>query len=101
MEIADMRLKDYYKPDDAELEAAFREVYYFVQDFTPTGKFLVWLILRIMGDRLYVRVAQKMHRETMSTLNDVGCGMHADVFQRKRKERAAIRNEARGFVRAE
>jgi hypothetical protein len=96
-----MRLKDYDNPSEHEMEAAFREVYYFAQDFTRPAKILVWLILRMMGDRLYRRIAQKMHSETMSTLNDVGCGMHSDVFERKRKERAEIRKSARGFVRAE
>lgn len=96
-----MLLKDYYSPNDYELEAAYREIYYFVQGFPLAGKILVWLILRIMGDRLYVRIAQKMHGETMSTLNDAACGMHAKFFERKRKERAEIKNSARGFVRAE
>lgn len=96
-----MLLKDYEKPDEHEMEAAFREVSYFVQNFTPAGKVLVWLILRIMGDRLYNRVAQKMHRETMSILQDVACGMHSGFFERKRRERAEIRNSARCFVRAE
>lgn len=96
-----MLLKQYDKPDDAELEAAFREVYYFAQNFTLTGKVLVWLVLRIMGDRLYFLIAQKMHQETMSTLQDAACGMHAAFFERKRKERAEIKKSARGFIRAD
>jgi hypothetical protein len=93
-------LKNYDEPNEEELEAAFREIYYFVQGFTRLEKILVWLILRRTGDRLFRRVAQKMHQRTMQTLNHASVGMHKDFFRRKRQEREAIRRESRGFVRA-
>lgn len=95
-----MLLKDYNNPDEPELEAAFREVYYFIQKFTTFEKFLVWMILRIMGDGLYILIAQRMHRQTMGTLQDAACGAHADFFKRKRIERAEIREMGRGFIQA-
>lgn len=95
-----MLLKDYYKPSDDELEAAFRKVYHFIQPFSSWQKFLVWLLLRSLGDKLLARIAQEMHGSTMRTLQDAACGMHADFFKRKRVERAEIREMGRGFVRA-
>ncbi len=95
-----MLLKNYYKPSEEEKEAAFREIYHFIQKFSMLEKFMVWAICWAMGDRLYIMVAQKMHSATMRTLQDAAVGMHAEFFKRKRKERAAIRRDGKGFVRA-
>jgi hypothetical protein len=93
-----MRLRDYHNPSDDELEAGFREIYRFIQKLTTFEKILVWLICRVMGDRLYLLVAQRMHTQTMHTLHDVAAGMHTDFFERKRKERKEIERMAKDFV---
>jgi hypothetical protein len=93
-----MLLRDYHNPSDEELEAGFREVYHFIQKFTTFEKVLVWLICRVMGDRIYRLVVQREHQITMRTLQDVAVGMHSEFFERKRVERAKLRNEAKGFI---
>lgn len=97
-----MLLKDYDNPSEEELEYAFREVYYFAQALTVFGRVLVWVIYRTTGDRLFVLVAQKMHRETVGTLHEVSShDIYNEFFRRKRLERAQMRNMARDFVPAE
>lgn len=96
-----MILKDYHNPSDEELEVAFREIYHFVGRFPITARLAVWLICRVMGDRLYKLVAQEMHSKTMQTLHHVRCGMHADYFKRQRIERAQRDRDARDWVPSE
>lgn len=93
-----MLLKDYHNPSDEELEAGFREIYHFIQKFTTFEKVLVWLICRIMGDRLYRLVAQREHQLTMRTLQDAAIGTHSGFFERKRRERKERDRMARDFV---
>lgn len=93
-----MLLKSYHNPSDDEKEAAFRELFYFVQGFSTFEKVMVWVICRIMGDRLYAMIAQRMHGATMNTLHEASFDMHADFFKRKRAERKETEKRARDFV---
>jgi hypothetical protein len=93
-----MLLKDYHNPDDEELEAGFRELYHFIQKFTMFERVLVWVICRVMGDRLYALIAQRKHSATMRTLHHVSHDMHADFFKRKRLERQEMAKRAKDFV---
>src|SRR4051812_37716838 len=95
-----MLLRDYDNPTEEELEAAFREVYHFIQGFTVVQTWIVWLLCKMMGDRLYKLVAQKMHRSTMQTLQHASCGMHSDFFKRKREQRKDIGREAKRWVQS-
>src|SRR4051812_20648833 len=95
-----MLLKDYYKPSDDELEAAFHKVWHFIQPFSMWQKFLVWLLLRSGGDKLLGRIAQEIHGSAMITLQHAASGMHTEFFKNKRLERAQIREMGRGFVKA-
>ncbi len=96
-----MILKNYEHPNEEELEATFREVYYFVQDFSFLGRVLILLILKIKGDSFLIKVARKMHQRTLGTLHEVSFGMHAEFFKRKKRERIKIKRESNRFVRAE
>lgn len=96
-----MLLKKYDEPDDDELELAFQEIYWFIQKVGWPVKILVWLICKIMGDKLYALVAQKMHRSTMQTLHMVECGAYSDVFKRKREMRKAMKERSKNFVKSE
>lgn len=95
-----MLLRDYHNPSDEELEAGFREIYHFIQKFTTFEKVLVWVICRVMGDRLYALVAQRQHQLTMRTLQDAAIGVHSEFFERKRQERAKLHRDSKDFVRA-
>ncbi len=95
-----MILENYYNPNDKELQHAFEEIYDMLGSFSTFEKIIILFLMWKMKDRLYKIVAQKLHRNTMSTLHRVDSGVYYKWFKKQRENKKKIKEESKNWVKS-
>lgn len=93
-------LSNYDNPSEAELEAAFGYMWHSLNGMSRFERLIVQILYWKMGDRLLIKIAQRMHGLEMRTLHRANHGMYRDWFRQQRIERRKIQEMGRGFVKA-